>query len=187
VPLLAQNLGNYVYYPASVHKHHQQNFGNAVLSRWPIIACRKLLLLPGTMSHRQHRRIAAVAQIMIGETEIAVYSVHTGQTWMLQKPGMREIDTLAKDVATGGRFVIVGGDFNTHFPGSKSKLKAVLTGADLSCISLPASPTFKAGPIQIKLDHMFTRGMTVQKAGIWTGGSASDHFPIWADLRFEAK
>jgi hypothetical protein len=35
---------NYVYYPASVHTKHDKNFGNAILSNWPIKESEKLIL-----------------------------------------------------------------------------------------------------------------------------------------------
>ncbi|NOR90084.1 MAG: hypothetical protein GQ524_07495 [Anaerolineales bacterium] len=35
---------NYVYYPASVHTKHDKNFGNAILSSWPIKESEKLIL-----------------------------------------------------------------------------------------------------------------------------------------------
>src|SRR6185436_13762504 len=35
---------NYVYYPGALHPKTGKNFGNALLSRWPMEADRKLLL-----------------------------------------------------------------------------------------------------------------------------------------------
>ena len=62
VEAMARALGmNYVYFPASVHTHHDKNFGNAVLSIWPLSDPAKLLLphkksKKQAASHRYQRR-----------------------------------------------------------------------------------------------------------------------------------
>ena len=45
VEQVAQNLGyDYIYYPASIHVRHGRDFGNAILSRWPISHPSKVIL-----------------------------------------------------------------------------------------------------------------------------------------------
>jgi endonuclease/exonuclease/phosphatase family metal-dependent hydrolase len=42
---IAEALGmGWVYYPAAVHPKRGSDFGNAILSRWPIVADEKLML-----------------------------------------------------------------------------------------------------------------------------------------------
>ncbi|MBE2224871.1 MAG: endonuclease/exonuclease/phosphatase family protein, partial [Anaerolineae bacterium] len=66
---------DYVYYPASVHKHNK-NFGNAILTRWPILRTQKLIL-PRRHPANQQMRIATKARLDVGGTAVCVYSVHT--------------------------------------------------------------------------------------------------------------
>jgi len=66
---------NYVYYPSAVHPVSGRNFGNAILSPWPIRASRKLVL-PHRSAHRNLERAAVAATIEIGDAAVQVYSVH---------------------------------------------------------------------------------------------------------------
>ena len=52
---------NYVYYPASIHKTGK-DFGNAILSRWPIHSHRKIIL-PHERWDNKQRRIAVAGMI----------------------------------------------------------------------------------------------------------------------------
>ena len=53
---IARELGyNYVYYPASVHSHHNHNFGNAILAKWSITDDAKILLPQANPSNEQRR------------------------------------------------------------------------------------------------------------------------------------
>ena len=69
----------YVYYPASFYLLTRRDFGNAVLSRWPIVADRKIVLPHvGRMAHTL--RIATAATVLVAGRPVRVYSVHLGNT-----------------------------------------------------------------------------------------------------------
>src|SRR5436190_132397 len=61
---IAEALGmSWIYYPAVVHpKAARQDFGNAILSRWPIVADEKLML-PHIAGQRHAQRIATAATV----------------------------------------------------------------------------------------------------------------------------
>src|SRR5260370_25131084 len=67
----------YVYYPAGMDGHTHRDFGNAVLSRWPITADEKLLL-PHLGRIRHEQRIATVANIQVGPQTVRVSCLHLG-------------------------------------------------------------------------------------------------------------
>ena len=63
VECLARTLGlNYVYYPAAVHPADHRNFGNAILSPWPIEDDVKIPL-PHLGRFRKMQRIAVAATV----------------------------------------------------------------------------------------------------------------------------
>src|SRR3972149_3612794 len=64
---------NYVYVPAAIEPTYDKNFGNAVLSRWPIIDTQKLILPHKSLSNRMNR-LATRATIRIHGVDILVYS-----------------------------------------------------------------------------------------------------------------
>ncbi|MGH7679505.1 MAG: endonuclease/exonuclease/phosphatase family protein, partial [Gemmatimonadaceae bacterium] len=68
---------HYVYYPAIYNKLARKDVGNAVLSRWPIVADAKLIL-PSFSRYARTQRIATGATIDIRGRSLRVYSTHLG-------------------------------------------------------------------------------------------------------------
>ncbi len=171
---LARMLGMwYVYYPAALHLLHKRDFGNAILSRWPIIADRKLLLphharLVGTA------RAATAATIRVGAREVRVYSTHLGTYANISGEQRRDqLRTILED-AQSYQHVVLGGDMNDPGVGRLARDYGY------------AWPT-EHGPRTAaigRLDHIFLKGLSVP-GGVAAGTvldvrNASDHRPIWA-------
>jgi len=173
----AEALGmNYVYYPALLHPVPKKNFGNAILSRWPIVDDEKLIL-PSKSMTRGGQRVAVAATVVVGAERVRVLAVHlstilevwfTGQTYQVQS---------VLGAAKGYDKVIVAGDMNSH-----DNVGALFTGAGYFW------PSRDTGPTTHKLfavDHVFTRGFTVGgSAAVKDNLGASDHLPVWASLAF---
>jgi endonuclease/exonuclease/phosphatase family metal-dependent hydrolase len=166
---------NYVYYPAQVHPVPARNFGNAILSRWPIVDDQKLIL-PSRSMTRGAQRIAVAATLLVGDQRVRVYSVHlatltevwyTGQTYQAQ--------AVLGDAAKYDK-VVIAGDMNSHDVG------VLFTRAGYFW------PSRNTGPTTHKLfavDHVFTRGFTIGgSAAVKDNIGASDHLPVWATLAF---
>jgi endonuclease/exonuclease/phosphatase family metal-dependent hydrolase len=179
---IAQALNyNYVYYPASIHNHHDKNFGNAVLSKWPIVDSEKLIL-PHQNPRNDQIRIAVRALISIDGVEVPVYSVHTETFWLGQQDRSDQIGFLAEKIDPDYTYAIAGGDFNTLTPGSIDVLEQQLGEVGLERVSAGAGETVGVGDIGLTLDHIFARGMSTVSTGVVYAADASDHFPLWAEL-----
>jgi endonuclease/exonuclease/phosphatase family metal-dependent hydrolase len=173
----AEALGmNYVYYPAVLHPVPKKNFGNALLSRWPIVDDEKLIL-PSRSVSRGAQRAAVAATVLVGNKRVRVYAVHlstilevwfTGQTYQIQA---------LLQSAAGYDQVIVAGDMNSH-----DHVGALFTDAGYSW------PSWHTGPTTHKLfavDQVFARGFTVGGSGaVQDNLGSSDHRPVWATLAF---
>lgn len=184
---IAQTLGyNYVYYPASIHSRHNRNFGNAVLSKWPIVDSEKLIL-PHQNPRNDQIRIAVRALISLGDIEVPVYSLHTETYWLGQRSREDQIKYLTDQIDPAYTYVIAGGDFNTLTPGSVDALEDRLGKAGLDRVSAGAGQTVGIGDIGVTLDHIFARGMSPIDTGVPTDITASDHYPLWVDLVLEDK
>lgn len=182
VETIAQTLGlNYVYYPASVHTHHDKNFGNAVLSKWPLAEPGKLLL-PYQNPKNQQRRIAVRAVAQVGALPVAAYSIHTETVWLPGPMRREQILSLVDGLPADPAHVVIGGDFNTITEGAITNLDELLTGADLVRVSAGAGPTVSAGGLDFTFDHVYARDFLVLQTGVVTDTSASDHAPVWVDL-----
>ena len=163
---------NYVYYPATRHPKHGNDFGNAVLTRWPIIADRKILL-PHIAVLGATRRTATAATVQLGGFRVRVYSAHLGTVVNVSPAQRREqLAAILDDAAPFDR-VIIGGDMNDPVVGST----AVDRGYSWATRSGPRTAMVS------RLDHIFLRGLAparIAGAGTVTDNHhASDHFPIW--------
>jgi endonuclease/exonuclease/phosphatase family metal-dependent hydrolase len=174
---LAQALGmNYVYYPSSRHPKTGRDFGNAVLSPWPIEESRKVLL-PGRARVSHQARAAAAAVVRVGGRRIAVYSVHLTSPWGMGGGGRaRQADAVLADAEKSTHPIIVVGDFNSSGIGKRFRAR----GFDWPTEKVGDS----AGPFSF--DHVFLRGFSAWPktiTGVAKGGPrASDHWPVWTFL-----
>ena len=173
---IARALGMaHVYYPAIYHSRAKRDFGNAVLSRWPIVEDAKLIL-PNPSRYAGTQRIATAATVMVGEIRVRVYSTHLGTPADIGDA--RRKDQLRAIMADAARYerVIIGGDMNDDEVGV-----AALEGG----YCWPTRNELKTAVLG-RLDHVFVRGLGASPDRSGTGPSAkgiSDHRPIWSVLR----
>ena len=172
---IAAALGmNYIYYPSSVRPGESQ-MGVAVLSPWPIAESEKLIL-PLTTRVVHRLRIAAVATVRIEGVTVRVYSLHLGSPVGMSGAGRGEqAEAVLADARQWTGPVIVAGDFNSRSVGSRFTAEGYSwpTGALRHTVGL------------FSFDHVFVRGLPgTSEAGVAREClGASDHFPVWADLR----
>jgi endonuclease/exonuclease/phosphatase (EEP) superfamily protein YafD len=180
--LVAKSLKyDYVYYPAAVHPRHGKNFGNAILSKWPIRDPDKIIL-PHTNPLTGQMRIAVKALIAVDGIDVLTYSIHTETPWLSARKRNDQYDTVLDSVGAGYEHVIVGGDFNTFARQSIEELEGRFGGAGLQRASRGTGATARYAGIGFTLDHVFTRGMSVVGVGKLIEAAASDHLPIWVEL-----
>lgn len=177
---------NYVYYPASVHSHHQRNFGNAILAKWPITDDKKLLLPYENPSNRQ-RRNAVVGTVTIDGQAVRLYAVHTETAWLTQGQRDGQAKVLAADIAPlpEAGLVIIGGDFNTVTAADVAELDTILAQAGLERVSAGAGATVTVAGQDFAADHLFARGFTAKDNGVVITNGISDHAPLWVEMEIE--
>ena len=172
---------NYVYYPASIHRHHDKNFGNAILSAWPLSQPAKLIL-PHENPKNGQTRIAVRAVADIDGVPALVYSTHTETIWLSEAKRTEQVAAITDDIAANGddyAIIIVGGDFNSVTAVSIENITAQFEAVGLERVSAGASPTVIVGGIEFTADHLFAKGITLIENGVETEIEVSDHFPVW--------
>ncbi len=173
---------NYVYYPAILHPRSEKDFGNAILSKWPIVADEKIILPKVGTGGLQ--RIAVYATILANRTKIAVVCVHM-KIFASRLKRLIPIDHILSSIDPSVTHCIVAGDFNTF---TKSNCKAIFEPfkeANFRLVTDAVGSTYKYWYLLNKkasLDHIFIRGMNVISAGKVTNRKPSDHIPIWGKL-----
>ncbi len=184
VIFLAKNLKlNYLYFPACL-QNHNKDFGNAILSKWPIRNDFKLIL-PHKNPINQQQRIASAADLLVGNTNIRVYSIHTEVPVMNIEERDAQVNAVIQSIPDSIEHVIVGGDFNTMLPTTTKRIDHLFKRKNLYQATKNIPYTTKMGPlglIHLKMDHIFVRGMNVIDSGVYEESNASDHLPIWADF-----
>lgn len=179
VEAIARALGmSYLYYPASQDPKSGHDFGNAILSPWPIDQPRKILL-PHWSRVIRRARAAVTARVWVDGRAIQVYSVHLGSPIGVSggKRGAQAEVVLADAEAHPGP-VIVAGDFNSHGIGERFLKRGY------------AWPTRHVGRSvgPFSFDHVFVRGLPpAATAGVAREvNDASDHRPVWTILSLDA-
>jgi endonuclease/exonuclease/phosphatase family metal-dependent hydrolase len=165
---------DYVYYPAVRHPASDRDFGNAILSRWPLTDSGKLVL-PYHSRFRDMQRIAVSATAASPLGPVRVYSVH------LETPGgiaavnrQRQAAAVIKDAERYPR-AIVAGDFNSREVGKVFEWY----GFRWVTKDLGSTISFFAW------DHVFVRGLEPVRLRVGIvrdNDGASDHLPVWAVL-----
>lgn len=163
----------YVYYPAVIHRTTKRDFGNAILSRWPIVEDRKVIL-PHLARFENTQRIATAATVLVGGVPIRVYSVHLA-TWVEVSPGSRrdQVQAVLTDARHYNR-VIVSGDMNSHGIGAAFQA----AGYQWPTEHNPGTDRW------FNWDHIFVKGLDAPDRGgsgvVHDARGASDHRPVWA-------
>ena len=172
---------NYVYFPATIEPKYNRNFGNAVLSKWPIIDSQKIILPHISLSDRM-KRIATRATIEIHEASVYAYSIHTEPVFILPKFKVDQCLAVLDDIRAEARFVIVGGDFNSFTESYIRKIARRYHQSGFERASKSSGHTFVRFGIKMSPDQIFAKGFVVEAAGKIPEAKASDHLPIWTTL-----
>ena len=173
---------DYVYFPASVAANGE-DFGNAILSRWPLSDAQKLIL-PGVHPLSGQQRTATRATARVASHDVLLYSVHIE---IATAPGAlraAQMAAVAADVPATAEAVIIGGDFNVVTGRGARALARLYAGHGLDHATQDAGPTMTRLGVRAPADHLFTRGFEVSSAGAAGDMTASDHLPVWTRVRW---
>src|SRR5262249_6630529 len=107
VERLAGALGyDYVYYPAVYHPRAHQDFGNALLTRLPLLEDRKIIL-PERNRFRDMQRVAVGATVEIGGARVRVYCLHLETATGIEGPQRRhQVEAVLADAAPFPRVIV---------------------------------------------------------------------------------
>jgi endonuclease/exonuclease/phosphatase family metal-dependent hydrolase len=176
VELVARELGMaWVYYPSTVHPIARQDFGCAILSRYPMRDDRKILL-PHLARLRRIQRAAVAVTIVAHGRSIRIANVHLS-TMVDNGPRQRreQLVPVLEDAAPF-EHAIIAGDFNSD---------------RVAGVAVPHGftwPTRHLGPTNAlwAMDHILLKGLElvtpVARGSVRDTVGASDHKPVWARI-----
>lgn len=163
------------------HANTGRDFGNAVVTRWPIVD-RSQIDLPHAAPIRGHERHATFARVDVDGTTVGCYSVHTEVPLLPLARRRQQFAHLAADIRDGSADrVVIGGDFNTMTARGLRALDTALDEAGIHRVSRDVGPTYRRSAVSMRLDHLFAAGLRPVRSGS-VETAASDHAPLWVDL-----
>ncbi|WP_114969031.1 endonuclease/exonuclease/phosphatase family protein [Rhodoferax ferrireducens] len=164
-----------VYQTNAITRHGEH--GNAVLSRWPVVAHQH----EDISDHRFEQRGLLHVEVMVHGQAVHVVVVHLGlirssrarQVAQLQRFIEREVPLTAP--------LLVAGDFNDW----GALVQRALYATNLRAFKGENNPTFPARMPLVQLDYVYARGLTplsvhVPRGRIWW--RMSDHLPLIAEF-----
>ncbi len=172
---------NFVYFPAAIEPRYDQNFGTAVLTKWPILESTKLILPHKSFSSRLNRS-ATKATIAVHDLSILVYSIHTETIFTLPAYRRNQFTAVLEDSGSTAEYVIVGGDFNTVTTSDVAQLTGILDNGRFVRASAGSGFSLVKYGFEVEADHIFSKGFVPQSVGKIADATASDHLPIWTTL-----
>ncbi len=189
---IADELGyNYVYYAFNYDIGYQQNFGNAILSKFPLENEEKIIL-PHAKRSNNRKRMVTLATITVNGKNILLCSVHldTILLWRGKRLDQSKFLTnLITDYKARNKidYAIIGGDFNTLLKNYRKKVISHYTAIDFDWMTEKVGATGSEvnGWLKPTNDHIFADGFNLIDAGKYEQTEASDHYPIWVEMSFE--
>ena len=178
---------NFVYYPAALHPAHEKDFGNAIITKWPIKGYEKIIL-PHENPIRKMYRIAVFATLDMGELDILTCCVHTEIYIIGYEKKMEQVKAVVEHIKDDYPYVIVGGDFNTVTEDQVTEMERIFRDAGFLRATKYVGSTQQLDPLglfKFEFDHIFSRGFEVMGAGKVKEAKASDHVPVWAVLKIK--
>jgi endonuclease/exonuclease/phosphatase family metal-dependent hydrolase len=185
--LLADELGLYYAWaaPPSAKAGVEEETGVAILSAYPLLDVRRIVLPHEGPDHR--RRVALGASIKIADVELRVYSAHA-ETRLSMEKKLDQLNALLDDLNQRKIAIpaIVMGDFNTWQ--SDAERKTIKLFSDAGFVTpFGSQSTFVRRvlfvPIELRLDWIWIRGLEPVSYGIDRKIDVSDHWPLWTNVR----
>ncbi|MCD4778952.1 MAG: endonuclease/exonuclease/phosphatase family protein [Candidatus Omnitrophica bacterium] len=156
---------NFVYYPAILHPQLKKDFGNAIVSKWPLSDDYKIILPP--ITHKSRQRIAIGATVKINNKTINVFSLHMG---IFIRPDERKnmVDLIINSVDETCQYSIIGGDFNSFTKKDRKNITESFARLDYQHATPDIGWTYKQWYFfnrKAPLDHIFAKNMHVVQSG----------------------
>ena len=162
----------------------EEETGVAILSPYPLTDVERIVLTHEGPNRR--RRAAIGATVRVGEASVRVYSVHA-ETRMPVAKKVEHWDAVLADLRRHPhiRHVVVLGDFNTIEGKDVRAARHLFNDAGFHTPFPDGAETFRFLFFDFQLDWIWLRGFVAGEYGVDRKIGLSDHWPLWARVRFE--
>jgi len=188
--VLAESLGMYYAWAAPPlpkgSREKEQETGVELLSPYPLTDITRIVLPQAGPGGRW--RVALGATIKIGKTALRVYSVHS-ETRIPVSQKLGQLRAVLDDLARFPKTMpaIVLGDFNSWELPAIEGIRKLFEGSGFVTPFSDDERTFSRKALvfdlELKLDWIWLRELSVKSSGIDRTLTVSDHFPLWTVAR----
>ena len=164
-----------VYRSNAITRHGEH--GNALLSRWPVLAQQHVDM----SDHRFEQRGLLHTEVQVRGQAVHVLVLHLGLMRGGRKRQLQQVCDYVRQAIAPDAPVVVAGDFNEWNAG----VRKVLGEVGLQPPSHQHLPTFPSALPVLALDHIYTRGLQALAQHVPHGphwARMSDHLPIVAEF-----
>jgi endonuclease/exonuclease/phosphatase family metal-dependent hydrolase len=143
---------NALYAPGGVHPTPRHDFGVALLSPWPLVDRRKILL-PHTSRGTHLQKAVVGATLVMGDRRLRVYGVHLPSPLAVSGSDRKEqVATVLADARDATDPVVIAGDLNSHGIGEEFERAGYLWLTSHVGVS-----TVEMGALRLSYDHVFVK------------------------------
>ena len=151
--------------------------GNALLSRWPVVAHQH----EDISDHRFEQRGLLHVEVMVHGQAVHVLVVHLGLIRSSRARQVAQLQRFIEREVPHAAPLLVAGDFNDW----GALVKKALSATNLKSFEVQRHPTFPSRLPLVQLDYVYARGLTplsvqVPQGRIWW--RMSDHLPLIAEF-----
>lgn len=181
IAILRKEFGPYICAASTLIGSKEGHFGNLLLSRFPLLQSRTVDLSPAA----GHPRNAIEAVVKVDQHNLRLIAAHMSLKSMERKKQIEILlDLLEQDVETP---TILLGDINEWRKGSPllKTIEQHLYSPNAPTSFLSKLPVFALDRIWGRPGAMFISQLAAHKS--FLSRQASDHLPVYADIRFSGK
>lgn len=172
----------YLDFEEQIRMGEEGDTGVALLSRRPLLEAARVELPWKDCAWRP--RLALAASVPFGPARLRVFNLHVDPHADLEEQLEQHRAVLGQADAADGP-VLLAGDFNTLSRRSCVAARALLEARGYRTPLPTGTGTWRAGPLRLHADWIFTRGLRVTRWGVARGPGVSDHWPVWAEVEAE--
>ncbi|MCO5143356.1 MAG: endonuclease/exonuclease/phosphatase family protein [Oligoflexia bacterium] len=176
---------NYVFAPAMTL--WEKDYGNAILTKWPIAQYQKVLL-PFSDKENCNQRISLMVTLDVNGKRVVLSSVHLSTRFSDSIFGSdrSRSEQLKPAIAamskSGSDYLLFSGDLNTFKGSGYDYIVDMASEHGFSDVHLTPGWTFRK--YSFNLDHIFAKGFRHLQDGTERSAEGSDHVPVWSILSF---
>jgi endonuclease/exonuclease/phosphatase family metal-dependent hydrolase len=182
---LAKIWGYHALFAPAIVYHGKEDYGNAILSRWPITDFRKVVL-PRSGAEKCNQRIAVGVTANVRGWQMQVYAIHLAtifpdtlghESWRPRqmKPAIDDMNLMPFSMPS-----FIAGDLNTVNPFGWHGIEKLMDVNGF--INTHPNQGWTHKTTHTALDHTFSRTFEYIDSGNIHQAVGSDHIPVWTEV-----